>query len=356
MPWESIQRLKLCKSVPSHHVTNVIFGPISRRTKACSWLSSCFGPLLFPCLYSVLSGPMSQAWLGISIRGGPRGRWSIKCESFSQKFPTSTHSPLNNMTTITDADIDPQLLAPDNDPSMQFFARPHPRSSSPYNDATSEPGGEHNELQGHTSSFNDFENDKDNHTTKACNLRAFSQMITRSKKLSARGTSDFSIYCEASTYSLCEFTLAYSFFCTSDRACGGAFSSPLCPCFGEPGSAEGINEAWTMGYYWRTQGKYLVCHSESSNKIIISEKHLGLYEGIFTFTNSERIQRKCSRTCLGTNTIFHLIWLCWFCSRKRCMLSMSVAFQRRMRLYRSRSYCRLSEAHSQLSETPWRQK
>jgi len=118
------------------------------------------------------------------------------------------------MAPITDADIDPDLLALDNDPSMQFFARNHPQSPL-HDDATSEPGGEPDELQAH-SSLHDFENDEDNHGTKAHNLHSFSQMIMRRQKLSDRAASDFNIYCEASTHSLLEFTITNSFFYTLD--------------------------------------------------------------------------------------------------------------------------------------------
>jgi len=150
-----------------------------------------------------------------------------------------------------DANIDPDLLALDNDPSMQFFARNRPQSPL-HDDATSEPGGEPDEFQGHSSSLHDIENDEDNHGTKAHNLRSFSQMIMRRKKLSDRAASDFNIYCEASTHSLLEFTITDLFFYISDWACGGAFSPPLCPHSGEPGVVEGIDKAWTMGYIQRT--------------------------------------------------------------------------------------------------------
>jgi hypothetical protein len=119
------------------------------------------------------------------------------------------------MALITDADIDPELLALDNDPSMQFFARNRPQSPSD-DDATSEPRGEPDELQAHSSSLDDSENDEDNHENnlKAHNLRSFSRMIMQRKKLSDRAASDFNIYCEASTHSLLEFT--HSIFYTSD--------------------------------------------------------------------------------------------------------------------------------------------
>ena len=60
---------------------------------------------------------------------------------------------------------------------------------------------------------------------------------------------------------------------------------------------------------------------------------------------------KCRRTCLDIPPF--LLKPCWCCSRKRRIPSTSVAFQRRMRLYGSRSYCRLLEVRSPLSETPW---
>ena len=122
---------------------------------------------------------------------------------------------LNNMAPINDADIDPDLLALDNDPSMQFFARTRPQSPL-HDDATSEPGGETDDFQAHSPSSPNFENDEDNHGTKAHNLRSFSQLIMRRKKLSDRAASDFNIYCEASTHPLLEFTITNSLFYTSD--------------------------------------------------------------------------------------------------------------------------------------------
>lgn len=121
------------------------------------------------------------------------------------------------MAPITDADIDPDLLALDNDPSMQFFARNRPQSpSGSHDDATSDQGGEPaDELQAPPSPSHDSENE-DNHGTKAYNLRSFSQMIMQRKKLSDRAVSDFNIYCEASNHSLLEFTVTNLFFYTSD--------------------------------------------------------------------------------------------------------------------------------------------
>ena len=87
---------------------------------------------------------------------------------------------------------------------MQFFARNRPQSPL-HDDATSEPGGEPDEFPAHSSSLHDFENDEDNYGTKAHNLRSFSQMIMRRKKLSDRAASDFNIYCEARTHALLEF-------------------------------------------------------------------------------------------------------------------------------------------------------
>jgi len=105
------------------------------------------------------------------------------------------------MAPINDEDIDPQLHALDEDPSMQFFARCPPQPASSHDDPTSEPEGPSDDFQAHSPAFQDFQDDEDmqEQEPKAHNLNAFSKMILQRKKLSDRATADFNIYCEVST-------------------------------------------------------------------------------------------------------------------------------------------------------------
>ena len=101
------------------------------------------------------------------------------------------------MAPINDDDIDPALRLDDTDPSMQFFARRH-QTETDHDDATSEHGREPDDFQPHSQDSQDCQDDE-SQGTKAHNLVAFSKMILQRKKLSDKATSDFNIYCEAST-------------------------------------------------------------------------------------------------------------------------------------------------------------
>jgi len=103
------------------------------------------------------------------------------------------------MAPINDEDINPQLRALDEDPSMQFFARRPPQPVSSHDDPTSEPEGPSDDFRAHSPAFQDFQDDEDMQEPKAHNLNTFSKMILQRKKLSDRATADFNIYCEVST-------------------------------------------------------------------------------------------------------------------------------------------------------------
>jgi len=102
------------------------------------------------------------------------------------------------MAPINDEDTDPALRFNDTDPSMQFFARRCPEPKSNHDDTTSELGGELDDFQAHSPTFQDSQDDEEQ-GTKAHNLGAFSKMILQRKKLSDKATADLNIYCEAST-------------------------------------------------------------------------------------------------------------------------------------------------------------
>ena len=60
------------------------------------------------------------------------------------------------MAPINDEDIDPQLHALDEDPSMQFFACRPPQPASSHDDPTSEPEGPSDDFRAHSPAFQDF--------------------------------------------------------------------------------------------------------------------------------------------------------------------------------------------------------